>query len=282
MQLLRGIPPSQCDDAANSIHFPSISQWGWDIEVNGKLYSITDSTLTNFIFGQFRGELEAGDDGFMDIRNLSNKKYRIKFIPQPGVDESRFIAPNDKTFRVHEDGSLSFCLAPKELTCDATRIEISLPQDVKDVPKATYHLTLQIEEAGLTTLKTARFKIDPYAYNKFPYQDVFQYLLLDTDLSDSTPSNTGGNYSNIYSALRVYSDSNKLYLAGCDKKYDPHTVKRPLDVLIVKTPSKDMIGSVDSPAVDLFEYFKTPSGLDPVSVHSCGTAFTGRLDFLLI
>ncbi|WP_298065450.1 hypothetical protein [uncultured Acinetobacter sp.] len=58
----------------------------------------------------YSGKLTGDYDGVMFIQNIDNIPHRIKLVPESATSFTANTEDNP-TFLVHEDGSLTFCLA---------------------------------------------------------------------------------------------------------------------------------------------------------------------------
>lgn len=105
--------PISCEGATDSIYFPYFQGY-WDIELDGVLYTTGETGVAPYIRANLSSILDAGDDGYMGIENLDSVNHRIKLIPLNNPsDPNEYSTPVDNpTFTEHEDGSLTFCLAP--------------------------------------------------------------------------------------------------------------------------------------------------------------------------
>lgn len=75
----------------------------------------------------YSGKLIGDYDGVMFIQNIDNIPHRIKLVPESATSFTANVEDNP-TFLVHEDGSLTFCLAaiPKRLF-DGVGIDLIVP-----------------------------------------------------------------------------------------------------------------------------------------------------------
>lgn len=108
-----------CVSASNTMYFASFSQ-GWDIEIDGQRYASASQPINNFITNNFSDKLIADADGSLNIINISSQNIRIKFIPvSPDATYTANLSTN-LTFMAHDNGSLTFCLAPQTntISCD--------------------------------------------------------------------------------------------------------------------------------------------------------------------
>lgn len=97
--------------AVPSIGFPFIST-GWQVKVDDTNYHSDGEDIGAVINLHFSGILQADWDGAAYITNIDNVPHRITLTPEEEVETS-FTPPEDQpTFIEHEDGRLTFCLAP--------------------------------------------------------------------------------------------------------------------------------------------------------------------------
>lgn len=108
--------PISCEGATNSIHFPGIAGY-WDFyldDFNNPLLTGAANDLTYYFNTEMADKLTGDFDGFFWLENLDNQPYRFKFVPVHHDEyPNSYTPPTDNpTFTEHEDGSLTFCLAP--------------------------------------------------------------------------------------------------------------------------------------------------------------------------
>ncbi len=102
-----------CADSRDSVYFDHLSD-SYNIRVNGVLHEGTMANLPAYIRSDLSDTLDCYNDGFCQIRNLTNINQRIELIP---YFPNNFSAPTiGETFTpVHYDaetGHITFCLAP--------------------------------------------------------------------------------------------------------------------------------------------------------------------------
>ena len=101
-----------CEGATDSIYFPYFQGY-WDIELDGMLHMLSEQSVASYIRANLSRILDADNGGFMGIENLDNVPHRFKLIPKNGWATTYYTPPtNNPTFTEHENGSLTFCLAP--------------------------------------------------------------------------------------------------------------------------------------------------------------------------
>ena len=102
-----------CEGATDFIYFPSFGG-DWNIELDGVLHTTDGSRVAPYIRANLSSILHAGGDGGTGIGNLDSVNHRIKLIPlnNPSYPNEYSTPVDNPTFTEHEDGSLTFCLAP--------------------------------------------------------------------------------------------------------------------------------------------------------------------------
>lgn len=106
------IPPPtiSCEGATTVISLNGVSGT-WDFFIDAFDEPVITGTASDFVsqIGGIFPTIQSDYDGFFFISNKGSQPHRIKMIPISGTYNG---AENNPTFIEHEDGSLTFCLAP--------------------------------------------------------------------------------------------------------------------------------------------------------------------------
>jgi len=107
-------PDDPCSRATNAIYFDQIIGF-WNVEVDGVFHVADSSTVKEILDLNYAGEFEVGQDGWLRIRNITDRNRRFKLIPNV---ESEMLYSYDtlgnNSFVRNPDNSASFCLSPYE------------------------------------------------------------------------------------------------------------------------------------------------------------------------
>lgn len=109
--------PISCEGATNNIHFPGIEgYWNFyldDILLEDMVRSDVTGLLNTLGF-MYPGKFNGDTDGYFWMQNTDEHPHRFKFVPLHDVEPPNSYTPptDNPTFTEHEDGSLTFCLAP--------------------------------------------------------------------------------------------------------------------------------------------------------------------------
>ena len=102
-----------CEGATDSIYFSNF-RGDWDFELDGVWQDDVDKFPPLFIWQNLSNILNSSSDGDWSLSNIDTQSHRIKLIPlnNPSIPNTYSTLGDDPTFIAHEDGSLTFCLAP--------------------------------------------------------------------------------------------------------------------------------------------------------------------------
>lgn len=105
-------PLISCDGATSIMSFSQIAG-AWNIYVDDFETPTASGNIgpaLSQLLGLYSGKLTGDYDGVMFIQNIDNIPHRLKFVPVSATSFTANVEDNP-TFIVHDDGSLTFCLA---------------------------------------------------------------------------------------------------------------------------------------------------------------------------
>lgn len=110
------IPTISCEGATTDIYFEDF-RGNWNIEIDGVLHETRGDSVGYYISENLAGILESVYAGqfVLFLVNAKSQNLRIKLIPLSDDTYTYVPTENNPTLLEHEDGSLTFCLAPRPL-----------------------------------------------------------------------------------------------------------------------------------------------------------------------